>query len=219
MVLCRQQRDDGFAVDQAEQGDLRAVEERFEQDWVSCRVNLVHVLLGSSAIIGDHNTLAASKSIILDHEVRAEAVECCLDLGIGRARRELLRTRRLHASCIHDVLGKSLGTLDLSCGLVGAKHGDAVGTQLVGNAGHKRHLGADDDELGVNLLRQLKHLSWVIYLGVRRVHGGQVREIRRARGNVKFGGQWICLETFEQGVFAAARANYENAHAVYLNWR
>ena len=51
------------------------------------------------------------------------------------------------------------------------------------------------------------------------MHGGQVREIRRARGNVKFGGQWICLETFKQGVFAAAGANYENAHAAYLNWR
>ena len=178
MVLRWEQRNDGLAVDQAEQGNFWAIEEGLEQDRVSCRVNLVYMFLRGSAVVGDNDALAAGEAIIFDHEVRAETVEGGLNVGVGSPRHQLLRASGANASSIHDVLGKGLGALNLRGLLGGAEDGDAVGAQLICDAGNQRHLGANDDELGVNFLRQLQHLCWVINLGVLRMHRGQGSEVR-----------------------------------------
>ena len=112
------------------------------------------MIAGGVTIGGDHDALACREAVVLDHPVGTEAVECLVQLGGGV---DDLAVRGLHTGGGHDVLGERLGTLDAR-GVGGrAEAGDACRADGVRDTQHQRNLGADHDEVCVELLRECCH--------------------------------------------------------------
>ncbi len=123
--------------------------------------------------------------------MRAEVIQAIFDVSLAASRHELLGTGGAHTGCGHDVLGKGLGALQLRGSLGGAEYGDAVRAQHVRHAGDQGDLRANDDEFGVNLLRQFEHLRRILHAGVFRVNLREGGEGWRARRNVQFSGRRV----------------------------
>ena len=219
MVLGRQKRDDGLTVDEAEEGDLRAIQEGLQQHRVAGGIDCVDVCAGLLTGFGHHHSLAAGEAVILDHKVRAKAVEGRFNVGLRDARRKLFRAGGAHAGDRHDVLGEGLGPLNLSRACRRPEHRNATLPQGISHTVDQRDLRSNDDEVRSDVKGELHHAGRVIHLGVLRVDRGLLRVRRGARSDVEIGHERISFEAGEQGVFAAARANYEYAHDVHLNWR
>ena len=219
MVLGGQERHDGLAVHEAEQGDFRAVQEGLQQDRVAGGQDGVDVPAGGGAGFGDHNTLAAGQAVVLDHVVRAKAVEGGLDVRLGGTGRDLLRAGGAHAGGGHDVLGKGLGALDLGRACRRPEDRNPALAQRVRHAVDQGNLRPHHDKIRGDVHRELRHPRGIPHLGVLRVHCGHLRVRRGAGSDVQIGYGGVCFQAGEQGVFAAARADNEDTHAVHLNGR
>ena len=210
MILRGQQRDHGFAVDEAEQGNLGAFEEGLEQDRVARLEHRLRVRRGLGAVRGDHDALAAGQAVVLDHVVGAELLQGLFDARRALLRRNAQRAGRAHACGGHDILGKRLRALQLGRGLGGAEDGDARLAQGVGGAGDQRGLRADHHEL-----RLLVAGEGDDGLGRRGVDR-QLLSQRRHTGVARCDDELVAGQTFEQGVFAAARTDNKDAHGLKL---
>ena len=118
---------------------------------------------------------------------------------------------RRHAGRGHDVLGERLAALELGGGGGRAEAGDAGGPDGVGHPGDQRRLGADHDQVGLQLRRQRGHRGAVggidaALLGDR----GRAGVAGRAdqRGDRGIGGQRQA-----EGVLAGTGTDDEDAHS------
>src|SRR5699024_4562083 len=112
-VLRRDQRDNRLAVHQAEQGDLRTIQEAFQQHRVAAGVDVVDVGARGSTVVGDDDSLTRGQAVVLHDEARTETVQGPLNLRIRRTRLQGLRRGGSDPGARHDVLRESLGPLDL----------------------------------------------------------------------------------------------------------
>ena len=81
MVLSREQRDHSFAVDEAEERNFRTVEEGLEENRVSGLEQFCGMIARGETIRRDDYALTRGQSVVLDHPVGTEAVECFVELG------------------------------------------------------------------------------------------------------------------------------------------
>ena len=95
-------------------------------------------------VVGDHHSLAAGQPIVLDHVVRAEAVQGGFDLVVGKLAGQLFAAGGSHPGCGHDILGECLGAFDAGGRFIGPEHQEACGSQRIGNPRHQGNLRAND---------------------------------------------------------------------------
>ena len=136
------------------------------------------------AVVGDHHSLAASQPIILDHIVRAEAVQGGFDLTVGKLAGQLFAAGGSHPGRGHDILGECLGALDAGGRLIGAEHQEACGSQRIGNPRHQGNLRANDHQVSGNVARQRHHGIRVVDAGDLAVECGQRFHADVTGGNV-----------------------------------
>ena len=91
--------------------------------------------------------------------------------------------------------------------------------QRVRHAVDQGNLGPHHDKIRGDVHREFRHPRGISHLGVLRMHGGHLRVRRGAGSDVQVGHGGVCFQAGEQGVFAAARADNEDTHAVHLNGR
>ena len=170
------------------------------------------VRTGRIAVGGHHDALARGEAVVLDHPRRItcrrpEAVECRVQ---SRRVVDDLASGGGHSRRIHHVLGEGLGAFDARGVLRRSEAGDARGPHRVGDTEHQWHFGADDDEVGRELLGQFYHLFAggdvdVVLLGDRRrpcVSG-------RHGDRVDLG---VSTEREQQRMFTGTGSDYEDAH-------
>jgi hypothetical protein len=122
-----------------------------------------------------------------------------------------------HAGLCHDVLREALAALDLGRGAGRPEAGDAGRPDRVGGAGHQRHLRADDDEVGGDLLRERGHRGGVGHVeGARLGERGGPGVARRAHQR---GDSRIAAQRQQQGVLAGTGSDDEDLHAANTNQR
>ena len=103
---------------------------------------------GLGPVLGDHDALAGRQPVVLDDVRRTERVQRVGHLSGGRAD---VGQRGGHLGRGHHLLGVGLAALELRRLAAGAEAGDPAGADDVGDAGHQRGLGADDDQVGAHL--------------------------------------------------------------------
>ena len=95
---------------------------------------------GSLARLGHRDALAGRQAVGLDDDgdrlgFQVGERRCLvLEAAIGGGR---------NAELGAEILGKALGAFELGCGLRWPEHLDPRGGEIVGQAGHQRHLGPD----------------------------------------------------------------------------
>ncbi|CFW05319.1 Uncharacterised protein [Bordetella pertussis] len=156
---------------------------------------------------GDHHALAGSQAVGLDHDGRAVLVDIGVRLGrIG----EGFVARRGDGMADHEGLGVILRAFQLRGRLGRTEDLQAAGAEHVDHAGGQGRLGADHgqrhalalDEVGQFLGAGQRYVLELLALRGAAVAGRHV-DLVDARG----AGQTPC-----EGVFAAARADYQEFH-------
>ena len=153
----------------------------------------------SSARPADEHALAGCEAVRLD------------DAG-GARDRERLGGR--HAGRAHHVLRERLRSLDPRRRRARAEDGDPVSSQLVGDAGDERRLGADHDEVGLERQRQAEQAVAVV--GAHRMAASERGDAGVARRCVQLGQAGALREAPRERVLARARADDQHLHAARL---
>src|SRR5262249_55188907 len=108
--------------------------------------------------VRDHHALAGRKAVGLDHDRYAlfanitKRVGFIVEAAVGRGRNAVLAA---------EILGETLRAFELAGGLARPEGLDAGRGEIVDNAGRKRRLRADDDQLHVILLAEIDHRAVV----------------------------------------------------------
>ena len=161
------------------------------------------------AVLGHHNALTRSQTVILDHVGRAELVQRCLSLGESAC---LVGARGRHGSLFHDLLSESLGTFQLrgSCG--GTENVKTRLTQCIGDTCDQGRLRANNDQVGAQFACQGGRLGGVIRINC--VDGNILGNAGVAGGAVHLGYLRVAQKRSNNCVFAAAGAQYQNLHSI-----
>ena len=154
-VLGRGQGGQPLAVAQHQEGTLGAGEPFFDDDPLAGLAEAVarqlgrHIGLGLGQRVGDQHALAGGQSVRLDHPRPVEGAQeldgrCHLGEGTEPGRGD--------AGLGQQLLHERLRPLDPGPVRAGSEDQLALGPQPVGQAVDQRHLGTDDEEVGVQLL-------------------------------------------------------------------
>src|SRR5699024_10012643 len=140
-VLGGRERDHLVPVAEAEQGDLRAVQELLDHHTgAPAPVHAAAGVLGARrAAVGDDHSLTGGQAVVLDHVRRAEGVQGVLDRVGGAADPG---HGGGHVCGRHDLLGEGLRTLQVGGVRVRSEHGDVRGSYGIGNTDPKGGSGA-----------------------------------------------------------------------------
>ena len=198
-VLRDRERKGRDAVAEREHRDLGAFQQLLDHERVRKPVELGeprgHLVLGRA----HDDALAGSQPIGLE------------DTGCDRLGE---RRRCRHTGDRHDGLGKRLRSFDRRGSTRRAEHRDADRAQQVGEAGHERHLGPDDDEVDLKRPGKIEHGLEIVSpdrmaLPESRNAGitGSRVELRQKRRLDEFPGQ---------GVLTATGSDEEDAHHASL---
>ena len=139
---------------------------------------------GRGAVVGDHHSFAAGQPIVLDHIVRAEAVQGGFDLTVGKLAGQLFAAGGSHPGRGHDILGECLGALDAGSCLIGPEHQKPCGSQRIGNPRHQGNFRANDHQVSGNVARQRHHGVRIVDAGDLAVECGQRFHADVTGGNV-----------------------------------
>ena len=144
-VLRRLEGQHAHAVAQAEQRDLRAVQELLDHDHRATRLAGQTMGQGGRAVVGHHDPFATSEPVVL-HDVRRPQR---VDRGLELARRPAhVGQRRGHLGLRHHVLGEGLAALELRRLGGRPEAGDAGSPHGIGDARDQGCLGTDHDQVG-----------------------------------------------------------------------
>ena len=138
-----------LAVDQGKDARLLAFQELLDDDLGAGRPERageagVDGLLRIGPGLGDDHALAGRQAVGLDDDGQLLRRQ----IGLGRARvAEAAVGAGGNRELAAQVLGEALGAFELRCRLGGAEDLDAGGGEVVGEAGHQRHLGAHHHEV------------------------------------------------------------------------
>ncbi len=160
------------------------------------------------AVVGHDDALAGGEAVVLDDVGRAEGVEGSTHL-VRRAAHVGLGGG--DAGDRHHVLGEGLGALELRGGTRRTEAADAAVTYGVGDPGDQRGLGADDDEVGADLLGQGGHGVAVELVDV--VQRGAGRDAGVAGCGVDLLDVGVAGEAERECVLTASGADDEDLHA------
>ena len=151
----------------------------------------------------DDYALTRGQSVVLDHPVGTEAVECFVELGRIV---DDLAVSGLDAGDSHHVLGESLRSLD--AGGVGRRPeaGDTCCAHRVCDTEDQRNLGSDDDEVGFDLLGQRGNR--VTRSDVDGVLLGDFCDPGIARRADQGRDTWIASKREKEGMFTGSGADY-----------
>ena len=161
------------------------------------------------AVLGHHNALTGSQTVILDHVGRAELVQRCLSLGESAC---LVGSRGRHGGLFHNLLSESLGTFQLSGSRGGAENVKTRLTQCVRNTCDQRRLRANNDQVGVQFACQGGCLGGVIRINC--VDGNILSNTGVAGGAVHLSHLRIAQKRTDNSVFTATGAQYQNLHSI-----
>ena len=207
-VLRGDERHGVDAVGQDEQRDLRAVQVVLDDDPAAgLRQAVGGVRERLVAVVGDDDALARGETVVLDDVRRAERVQA--GCGLLQGRRDA-RLGGRDARGGHDLLGERLGTLELSCRGRRSEDGDAGGAHRVGDAGHERGLGPDDDEVRAQPTRELRDRSPVEL--VDRVQPREQADAGVAGCCVQLGHRGVEGERADERVLTGTGADDEDLH-------
>ena len=189
---------------------LRANNETSGPSRYSSTTTSPHVAACSRAAarsVGDDDALAGRQAVVLDDVRRPERVEGRGDL-VGRAAQPGRGGR--HAGGRHHVLGEGLRAFQLGGRARRPEAEDARCGHGVGDAGHQRRLGADDDEVGADLDGQRG--DRLAGHRVDLVQGRHGRDAGVARGRVHLVHIRVARQREGQGVLAPAGTDHERLH-------
>lgn len=163
--------------------------------------------------LGHNNALASRKAISLHNQRGAELFTVgARSGGIGKA----LVASRGDAICIHKTLGIGFGAFKLSALGIGAEYGDACLAKHIGNARHKRSLGADYHQLDAMLLREGEHSLGILGIKILHIVGDACRTAV-AWGNVELGAARRLRQRPRNSMLAAAAAKNQDVHGSNLS--
>ena len=162
---------------------------------------------GLGLVGGDHDALAGGQAVVLDHVRRAERAERVGDLGlVGASRASAVGT----PAAAMTSFAKALLPSRRAAARGRPEAGDAPGPDGVRDAGDQRRLGADDDEVGGELVGEGGHRGR--RHGVDRpAQGGVDARVARRDDHGRHGG--IGLQGAQQRVLAGAGPDDEDSHA------
>ena len=210
LVVARgRERDGALAVAQRQQRELLAREELLDHDrLVAEAARDEHVLQRRArlALAGrDHDALAGGEPVGLDHgRIAVDRGHALLD------RRDHPVRRGRDAGRLHDLLRERLGALQPGGRRERPEAAHALGGERVGEPGHERRLGSDDDEVDAGVARRAGER--------RRLAGGRVERPRVAPdpGVARRAEHLRRLRRAQQGaderVLAPARADDQDPH-------
>ena len=117
---------------------------------------------------------------------------------------------RGHVGFVHDLLGEGLAAFEPGGLARGAEHEQPVLGEEVGDAGDQRDLGSDDGQVDLLAPGEREQAGEVVGLDGDRV--GFLADAGVAGRAEHLGGQRRSTEGMDEGVFATAAADYQNAH-------
>ncbi len=218
-VLGRRQRRDAMAITQHEQRTLGAHQSFFDHDASPGVAEALprqlrgDVGLGLFERVGDEYALAGGEAVGLHHPRPGQVAQ----EGLGRfGVVEGPVAGRGHAGLGQDRLHERLRSFEAGSVGAGAEHETAVGAQLVGQAVHQRLLGADHEQVGVDVFRRIggdgdgKARAGEGEVGRVRSVGRMGRHAGIAGGHHHVGGAG---QRQRQGVLTPARADDADFHA------
>ena len=163
--------------------------------------------MGSRPVLGDDHAFASCQPVILDDVRRAAPVQRIIDL---RHRGDADGRSCRHPGRSHYILGEGLGTLDAGRRRTWPEDREATGPQLVGGAIDQRDFRTDDNQVGLDDVREVGDSHRIG--GVDRMRGRQRPGPCVARGDVQVTHGRVAPERTQQSVFTGTRADDENAH-------
>ena len=115
-----------------------------------------------------------------------------------------------HVGLVHDLLGEGLAAFEPGGLALRTEHEQPVLGEEVGDARDERHFGADDGQVDLLAPREREQAGEIVGLDGDRV--GLLADAGVAGRAEHLGGQRRGAEGMDEGVFATAAADNQNAH-------